>query len=777
MDDLRSAAAMAAGVVGRAGNHVPIPHESAAKHVTGRAEYIDDIAEPVGTLHAYLGLSAHAHAEILAMDLDSVRAAPDVVGVLTAADIPGINDISPAGIGDDTLFCETRTNYHGQPIFAVVGRTRRAARAAARLARIDYRALPHDLSVADAIKSGATTVAPGMTIARGDVAAGLAAAPHRITGSIAIGGQEHFYLEGQVSLAIPGEDGEMLLMTATQHPSDTQEVVARILGLDANGVRVHVRRMGGGFGGKETQGTLFATVAAVAARRFGRAVKCRPDRDDDMVITGKRHDFVFDDAGRFEAVEATFNARFGHSEDLSRGVTDRALMHADNAYFYPAVRVTSKLLRTNTVSNTAFRGYGGPQGILAAERLVEEVAYALGKDTLEIRRANFYDGARCNTTPYGQNVHDNIMARIVDELEASSDYQRRRADILAFNRLSHQLKRGIALVPIKYGISFSKKVMNQGAVLLNIYRDGSVHLNQGGTEMGQGLHTKIAQVVADELSIPLSRIRITPTATDKVPNATPTAGSLGADLNGMAALDACRQIKERIVAYAVDTFRLHPEQVRFELDAVRCGGEVLSWPEITRRLYNARVSLSAAGFYKTPHIDWDRKAGRGNPYLYFTYGASVSEVEVDTLTGEYVVSRTDILQDVGNSLNRDIDIGQIEGGFLQGMGWLTTEELWWDEAGRLRTHAPSTYKIPVASDRPVIFNTALAEWSVNPAPTVRNSKAAGEPPIMLAISVFEALGMAAASVADYRFAPRLDAPATPERVLMAIERLRKMARA
>ncbi len=783
MDDLRSAAAIAAQLDTLAGNRIPVPHESAAKHVSGRAEYIDDIAEPVGTLHAYLGLSAHAHAEILAVDLDAVRAAPDVVGVLTAADIPGVNDISPAGIGDDTLFCQTRASYHGQPIFAVVARTRRAARAAARLGRIQYRQLPHDLTVADATASGGTTVGPGMTIARGDVAAGLAAAPHRITGSIAIGGQEHFYLEGQVSLAIPGEDGEMLLHTATQHPSDTQEVVARILGLDANGVRVHVRRMGGGFGGKETQGTLFAAAAAVAARRFGRAVKCRPDRDDDMAITGKRHDFVvdyaigFDDAGRFEAVEARFNARCGHSEDLSRGVTDRALMHADNAYFYPAARVTSKLLRTNTVSNTAFRGYGGPQGILAAERLVEEVAYALGKDTLEVRRANLYDGAHRNTTPYGQDVHDNIMARVVDELEASSDYQRRRADVLAFNRTSRQLKRGIALVPIKYGISFSKKAMNQGAVLLNIYRDGSVHLNQGGTEMGQGLHTKIAQVVADELSIPLARIKITATATDKVPNATPTAGSLGADLNGMAALDACRQIKARIVAYAVDAFRLHPEQVSFEPDAVRCGSEVLTWPEIIHRLYNARVSLSAAGFYKTPHIDWDRKAGRGNPYLYFTYGASVSEVEVDTFTGEYVVRRTDILQDVGNSLNRDIDIGQIEGGFLQGMGWLTTEELWWDQAGRLRTHAPSTYKIPVASDRPVIFNTALAEWSVNPAPTVRNSKAAGEPPIMLAISVFEALGMAAASVADYRFAPRLDAPATPERVLMAMARLRKMAHA
>ncbi|KKB12243.1 aldehyde oxidase [Devosia geojensis] len=760
-----------------------VPHESAHKHVTGRAEYIDDMAEPAGTLHAYLGLSAHAHAQIVGLDLSAVEAAPGVVGVVTSADIPGRNDISPAGIGDDPLFCVDRTSYHGQPLFAVVGRTRDAVRRAARLAKVAYRALPHRLTALDALENGGNVVAPGMVIASGDAGQALARAPHTLAGRMTIGGQEHFYLEGQVSLAIPGEDGEMLLHTATQHPSDTQEVVARVLGLEANGVRVHVRRLGGGFGGKETQGTLFGAVAAVAARKFGRAVKCRPDRDDDMVITGKRHDFVvdyrlgFDEAGRIEALDAVFNARCGHSEDLSRGVTDRALMHADNAYFFPAMRVESKLLRTNTVSNTAFRGYGGPQGILAAERIIEEIAYALGRDTLDIRKINLYDGADRNTTPYGQEVHDNIMARIVAELEASSDYRRRREEILAFNRSSEFVRRGIALVPVKYGISFSKKLMNQGAALLNLYRDGSVHLNHGGTEMGQGLHTKVAQVVAHELNIALRRIRVTPTATDKVPNASPTAGSLGTDLNGMAALDAARTLKRRLVAFAVETFRVHEEQVSFEFEAVRAGSQLVAWPDFVEMAYAARVPLSATGFYKTPHIHWDRKSGRGSPYLYFTYGASCSEVAVDTLTGEYKVLRTDILQDVGRSINRDIDIGQIEGGFIQGMGWLTTEELWWDKEGRLRTHAPSTYKIPVASDRPRVFNVALAEWSVNPAPTVRNSKATGEPPIMLAISVFEALGMAAASVAGYRFASRLDSPATPERVLMAMERLKREARA
>lgn len=758
-----------------------VVHESARKHVTGLAEYIDDMVEPTGTLHAYVGLAREAHAAIEALDLDDVMRGDGVVGVVTAGDIPGRNDISPAGIGDDTLFCETRVNYHGQPLFAVVARTREAARRAARMARVRYRPLDLVVDVAAAKAAGGRAVAPGMTVQRGDVEAALASALHTIRGTVAIGGQEHFYLEGQVSLAVPGEDGEMLLHTATQHPSDTQEVVARILGLDAHGVRVHVRRMGGGFGGKETQGTLFGAVAAVAARKFGRAVKCRPDRDDDMIITGKRHDFVvdfavcYDEEGRIEALKSEFAVRCGHSVDLSIGVTDRALMHADNAYFIPNVRVESKLYHTNTVSNTAFRGYGGPQGIVAAERMIEEIAYGLGKDPLAIRKLNLYDGAARNETHYGQDVSGNIMARIVSELEEKSDYHARRARILEQNRTSEFLKRGIGLVPIKYGIGFSKKVMNQGAVLLVVYRDGSIHLNLGGTEMGQGLNTKICQVVAEEFSIPFGNVRVTGTATDKVPNASPTAGSTGTDLNGMAAVDAARQIKGRLCAFAAKAWRVHEEEVIFERGVVRVGDALIPWRELTERAHGDRVSLSATGFYRTPHINWDRKHGRGNPYLYFTFGAAVAEVAVDTLTGEYAVLRVDALQDVGHSINRDIDIGQVEGGFIQGMGWLTTEELWWDSAGRLRTHAPSTYKIPVASDRPRIFNVELAEWSVNPAPTVRHSKAVGEPPLMLPIAVLEALGMAAASVADYRFSPRLDVPATPERVLLAMERMKRLA--
>lgn len=764
-------------------NEQVVPHESAHKHVTGTAEYIDDIVEPLDTLHAYLGLSTQANAKILGVDLEQVRSSPGVVGILTASDILGQNDISPAGTNDDTLFCDGQSNYHGQPIFAVVATTREQARRAARMAAVQYEAEQPHLSVADAVAGGGATVGAGLTVQRGDAEAALAAAEHVIDGSISIGGQEHFYLEGQVALALPGEDGEVLIYSATQHPGDVQEVVARILGLEANGVRVHVRRMGGAFGGKETQATLFAAVAALAARKFGRAVKCRPDRDDDMIVTGKRHEFEidytvgFNGEGRIDGVRMALNARCGHSLDLSRGVADRAVMHADNAYFYPAAHVHSVLHRTHTVSNTAFRGYGGPQGILAAERIIEEIAYRLGKDPLEIAKRNFYDGAKRNITHFGQAVSGNIMARIVAELEESSEYQRRRQEILAANKGSEFIKRGIALSPVKYGIGYSKKSMNQGAALLVIYRDGSVHLNHGGTEMGQGLNTKVAQLVASEFGLTLTRIRATAAATDKVPNASPTSGSTGTDLNGAAAVDAARRVKRDLVTFACDAWHVHEDEVSFENETVRLGAHIVSWHSFIEAAYAARVPLSATGFHKVPHIHWDRNAGQGSPYGYFTFGASCSEVAVDTLTGEYVVLRTDILQDVGRSVNREIDLGQIEGGFIQGMGWLTTEQLWWDREGRLRTHAPSTYKIPLASDVPGIFNVAIAEWSVNVAPTVNRSKAVGEPPIMLANSVFAAIGMAVASVADYRFAPRLDTPATPERVLMTMERLKAQARA
>ena len=556
-------------------------------------------------------------------------------------------------------------------------------------------------------------------------------------------------------------------------------MVAHVLGVPNHAVTVEIRRMGGGFGGKETQGNQFAALAAVAAKRTGKAVKIRPDRDDDMTATGKRHDFLidyeagYDDEGNILGAEFRYAARCGFSADLSGAVTDRALFHCDNAYYYPAVRAVSAPLYTNTVSNTAFRGFGGPQGMVGAERIIDEVAFALGKDPLEIRRRNFYGTDTRNVTPYHQTVEDNIIGRIVDELEKSSDYQRRRRQIAAFNANSDVVKRGIALTPLKFGISFTATQFNQAGALVHVYTDGSVHLNHGGTEMGQGLYVKVAQVVAEEFQIDLDQVKITATTTAKVPNTSATAASSGSDLNGMAAQNAARQIKDRLIDFASETHGVAKDQILFLPNRVRIGNQEIPFVELVKQAYNARVQLSAAGFYKTPKIHWDREKGSGHPFYYFAYGAACAEVSVDTLTGEYMVERADILHETGRSLNRAIDLGQIEGGFIQGMGWLTTEELWWDGKGRLRTHAPSTYKIPLASDRPKIFNVTLADWPEAHEPTIHRSKAVGEPPFMLAMSVLHALSDAVASVADHKVCPCLDAPATPERVLMTIERLRK----
>jgi xanthine dehydrogenase large subunit len=764
----------------RGGVHVEQRHDSAHKHVTGFAEYTDDVAEPIGTLHAYLGLADAAHAEIVSIDLDAVRAAPGVVDVLTPADIRH-NDVSPVGKHDDPVFAEKVVEFHGQPLFAVVAESRDAARRAATLARVEYKPLPHVTDVAEAIAAGYPFVTEPLKLERGDVAAAMAAAPHRLKGVQRVGGQDHFYLEGMIAFAIPGEDDDVTVYSSTQHPSEVQHMVAHVLGVPSNAVTIIVRRMGGGFGGKETQPNLFAAIAAVAAKKHNRAVKIRPDRDDDMVATGKRHDFLneyevgYDDDGRILAVDGSFAARCGFSADLSGPVTDRALFHADNAYYYPAVRLVSKPMKTNTVSNTAFRGFGGPQGLITAERIIEEIAYALGRDPLEVRRANFYGEGTRNVTPYHQTVTDNIIHRIVDELEASSDYAARRAAVIAHNKKAGIIRKGIALTPVKFGISFTATWYNQAGALVHVYNDGSVHLNHGGTEMGQGLNTKVSQVVADVFQIDLDRVKITATTTAKVPNTSATAASSGSDLNGMAAQNAAEQIRNRLIDFAAEKYSVDRGQVVFEPNRVLIGNRRIAFDDLVKEAYLGRVHLSAAGFYKTPEIHWDRAAGKGRPFYYFAYGAAVSEVSVDTLTGEYFIDRTDILHDVGRSLNPAIDKGQVEGAFIQGVGWLTTEELWWDDKGRLRTHAPSTYKIPVASDRPATFNVKLADWSVNREPTIRRSKAVGEPPFMLGVSVLEALSMAVASVNDYRECPRLDAPATPERVLMAIERLAKEA--
>ncbi|MEM8540593.1 MAG: xanthine dehydrogenase molybdopterin binding subunit [Pseudomonadota bacterium] len=753
-------------------------HDSAIKHVTGRAEYCDDIAEPVGTLHAYLGVSDVAHAKINGMDLSAVEAANGVIGVLTADDIPGVNDISPTGQNDEPVFPTEKIEFHGQPLFAVVAETRDAARRAAELAVLDYDTLPHALDPIEAQDADFPHVTAPLKLERGDIDPALSSWPNRIKGRVTVGGQDHMYLEGHIAFAIPGEDDDLIVHCSTQHPSEAQHMVAHVMGIPSNAVTVNVRRMGGGFGGKESQMNLFCVVAAIAAKKWNRAVKIRPDRDQDMTATGKRHDFVvdydvaFDDDGCIQAVDGIFAARCGFSADLSGPVTDRALFHADNAYYYPHVRLVSHPMKTNTVSNTAFRGFGGPQGVVAAERMIEEIAFATGNDPLDIRLANIYGDTDRNLTPYHQEVNDNILPRVITELEESSEYRTRRKAIVDFNASSPIIKKGIALTPIKFGISFTATWYNQAGALIHIYNDGSIHLNHGGTEMGQGLNTKVSQVVADAFQVDFDRIKITKTTTEKVPNTSATAASSGTDLNGMAALDAAEQIKGRLVDFAASNWKVKKDQVSFRANHVHIGDETISFGAFIKQAYLARIQLSAAGFYKTPDIHWDRAAGKGRPFYYYAYGAACSEVSIDTLTGEYRVERTDILHDVGRSINPAIDKGQVEGAFIQGMGWLTTEELWWSEDGQLRTHAPSTYKIPLASDRPRIFNVKLADWSENRELTIKRSKAVGEPPFMLSISVLEALSMAVASVADYKHCPRLDTPATPERVLMAVERLK-----
>ncbi len=766
-----------AGPLGRSSNH-----DSAAKHVAGEALYIDDIAEPAGLAHAYLGLSEVAHGRLISLDLAAVRTAPGVLTVLTAEDIPGANDISSTHRHDEPVFTTQTILHHGQPLFAVIAETRDLARRAAALAKAAYEEAAPLLDVAAARAAGGELVTDPLKLERGDVAGALAASPRRLKGSMEIGGQDHFYLESQIALAIPGEDEDMLVLSSTQHPSEVQHMVAQVLGVGSHAVTIEVRRMGGGFGGKETQANLFACVAALAARKLKRPVKLRPDRDDDMVITGKRHDFVvdyeigFDDEGHIHAVDAVYAARCGWNADLSGPVTDRALFHMDNCYFYPAVRARSQPLRTNTVSNTAFRGFGGPQGMVGAERFIEEVAFATGLDPLEIRRRNLYGAVGRDITPYHQQVEDNIAGDVIAELERRCDYRVRQTAIREGNRKSPVIKRGIALTPVKFGISFTATWYNQAGALVHVYTDGTVALNHGGTEMGQGLYVKVAQVVAQAFGIGLDRIKITATTTGKVPNTSATAASSGSDLNGMAALDACETIKARLVAFASKRWEVAAEEIAFLPGRIRIGTQEMSFAEFVAAAYMARVQLSATGFYATPKIHWDRKAGRGHPFYYFAYGAAAAEVAIDTLTGEYKVERVDILHDCGTSLNPAIDKGQIEGGFVQGMGWLTAEELWWDDKGRLKTHAPSTYKIPVASDRPRIFNVDLLENAPNREPTIHRSKAVGEPPLMLAISVLHALSDAVASVGDHRFCPRLDAPATPERVLDAIDRVREQAR-
>ena len=746
-------------------------HESAELHVRGEATYTDDIAELAGTLHAALGLSARAHARIRALDLAPVRASRGVVAVLTVADIPGLNDCGPI-IHDDPILADGLVQYVGQPVFIVVADSHDNARRAARLAMVDYDDLPAILTP-QAARAAGSYVLPPMRLARGDAQQAFARAPHTVEGELYVGGQEQFYLEGQIAYAIPGEDRGMHVYCSTQHPSEMQHVIAHALGLHSHHVTVECRRMGGGFGGKESQSALWAASAAIAAVATRRPVKLRADRDDDMLVTGKRHCFHYayqvgyDDDGRILAAKVDMVTRAGYSADLSGPVATRAVCHFDNAYYLSDVDIRAACGKTNTQSNTAFRGFGGPQGAIAIEYVIDEIARNLGRDALDIRRLNFYGNDERNVTPFGQQIVDNVLHELVAELEADSDYRARRAALADYNRTSPVLKKGLALTPLKFGIAFNVTHLNQAGALVHVYVDGSILVNHGGTEMGQGINTKVMQVVAHELGVDLARVRASATSTGKVSNTSATAASTGADLNGKAAQDAARTIRERLAGFAARQYGGEAGDVRFSAGTVFVAGLALPFEELVAKAYLARVQLWSDGFYATPGLHWDPKTMNGRPFSYFAYGAAVSEVVVDTLTGEWKLLRVDALYDAGRSLNPAIDIGQVEGAFIQGMGWLTSEELWWNPAGKLMTHAPSTYKIPAVSDCPEDFRVRLFD-NANVEDSIHRSKAVGEPPLLLPFSVFFAIRDAISSVGGHKVNPPLNAPATPEEILDAI---------
>ena len=767
----------------------PLPHDAAPLHVAGAARYVDDIPTPKGTLHLAFGLSSIAKGRITAMDLSAVKAAEGVVMVITAEDLPFANDVSPS-IHDEPLLSDGTVHYIGQPVFLVVATSHLAARKAARLGKIDYAEDTPILTIEQALAADSRFEDGPRIYTKGDPETAIAAAPHVIEGSFELGGQEHFYLEGQAALAVPNEGADMLVHSSTQHPTEIQHKVADALGVPMHAVRVETRRMGGGFGGKESQGNALAVACAVAARTTGKACKMRYDRDDDMIITGKRHAFRiayragFDADGHIQGVSFHHYVICGWAQDLSLPVADRAMLHSDNAYLLPHARIESHRLKTNTQSATAYRGFGGPQGMVGIERLMDHAAHRLGLDPVELRRRNYYAAPAGgsaphtprsiskkmkNTTPYGMEVEDFELHRITEALLVSSEYAARKAAIVEWNAKNRVIKKGIAFSPVKFGISFTLTHLNQAGALVHVYQDGSVHLNHGGTEMGQGLFQKVAQVAASRFGIPLEMVKITATDTAKVPNTSATAASSGSDLNGMAVKAACDTIRGRMAEYLAERHQADPSAVIFADGHVSVGAERYTFSEAAALAYQGRISLSATGFYKTPKIEWDRIAGRGRPFFYFAYGASVTEVAIDTLTGENRILRTDILHDAGASLNPALDIGQIEGGYVQGAGWLTTEELVWDDTGNLRTHAPSTYKIPACSDRPDIFNVALWDGE-NREDTIYRSKAVGEPPFMLGISAWLALSNAVAACGDSY--PALDAPATAEEVWRGVRRVK-----
>ena len=751
-------------------------HDSAYKHVSGFAEYTDDIKEPDSTLYGAIGWSKKAHAIIKKIDLKDVISSEGVVSVITFKDIPGRNDVGPVFDGDP-IFVNNKVEFYGQPLFAVAAKSTESARKAVLKAKVYYKELKPIVTIKESLAKK-KLLFKTRKIKRGNPSNALSKSKHRLKGNFTTGSQEHFYLEGQVAFAVPKEDNNMLVYSSTQHPSETQQIIAKMLDQKSNSITVLVRRIGGGFGGKETN-FMTASICSLLAHKTKCPVKLRLDRDDDIIITGKRHEFFsdyevgFSDKGEIKSVKLKLSSKCGMSPDLSLAINERALLHIDNAYFIPNLEVQNYLCKTNTSSSTAFRGFGGNQGMMAIENIIDNISRHLGKDPSEIRKINFYKKNSRNITHYGMKIEDNVINEIFNKLLKKSNYKKRYSEIKKFNLKNKYKKKGIAITPVKFGISFTTIHLNQAGALVHIYTDGSVHLNHGGIEMGQGTHTKIAQLVSKSLGIPYEKVQISSTNTSKVPNTSASAASSTTDLNGAAALDAVKKIKLNLEKFIKNKYKISVKNnVIYKNEKIFIGKYIFKFNDIVQEAYLNRISLSSNGFYSTPKINFNKKKFYGRPFLYFCYGAAVTEVIIDTLTGENIISKVDILHDAGNAINPALELGQIEGGFVQGQGWLTMEEVNWKANGQITTFSPSTYKIPAVSDIPKKFKVEIYKEGKNKEEVANKAKTTGEPPLMLAMSVFFAIKDAIASTSNYKKIPYLDAPATPEKILLSISRLK-----
>ena len=751
------------------------PHDSASKHVSGHAIYTDDIKEPYGTLHGAIGYSKKAHAIIKKIDLSEVWKSEGVISIIGHNDVPGRNDVGPVFDGDP-IFPSKKVEYYGQPLFAVAATSTELARRAVIKAKISYKDLKPIVTIQEAL-SKKKFIFKGKKIKRGNPSEKISKSKNYLKGNFTTGSQEHFYLEGQVAFVIPKEDSDLLVYSSTQHPSETQQIIAKMLNQKSNTITVIVRRIGGGFGGKETN-FLTSSICALLANKTKKPVKLRLDRDDDIIITGKRHDFYseyevgFNNLGIIEGVKIKLASRCGMSPDLSLAINERALLHIDNAYYLSNVEVQNYLCKTNTATSTAFRGFGGNQGMMAIENIIDNISRYLKKDPCEVRKRNFYQKNIKNITHYGMKIEDNVINEIFNRLIKKSNYKKRYFKIKKFNLNNKHLKKGLAITPVKFGISFTTIHLNQAGALVHVYTDGSVHLNHGGIEMGQGTNTKIAQLVANEFGLPFDKVKISSTNTSKVPNTSASAASSTTDLNGAAALNAVSKIKKNLEKFIKSKYNISANKVVYEKGIIKFKNKSFNFEKIIKEAYLNRISLSSSGFYSTPKINFNKKTFMGRPFLYFCYGAAVTEVTVDALTGENIIDRVDILHDAGKAINPALELGQIEGGFVQGQGWLTMEEVNWNSKGQITTFSPSTYKIPAVSDVPRKFNVEIFKQGKNKEKVINKAKTTGEPPLMLAMSVFYAIKDAIASAEKYKVTPILDAPATPEKILMSLKELK-----